>query len=42
MSGIRERLELCSVPEPLKDYPLVFILAAIMSLSFAGFNAFKF
>jgi Na+-translocating ferredoxin:NAD+ oxidoreductase subunit A len=42
MSGIRERLELCDVPKALKDFPLGFIIAAIMSLSFMGFNGFKF
>jgi electron transport complex protein RnfA len=42
MSGIRERLDLCNVPEALKDFPLAFIIAAIMSLSFLGFNGFKF
>lgn len=42
MSGIRERLELCSVPRAVKDFPLGFIIAAIMSLSFLGFNGFKF
>ncbi len=42
MSGIRERLDLCEVPKPLKDFPLAFIIASIMSLSFLGFNGFKF
>ena len=42
MSGIRERLELCHVPKALKDFPLGFIIASIMSLSFLGFNGFKF
>jgi len=42
MSAIRERLELCDVPKALKDFPLGFIIAAIMSLSFMGFNGFKF
>jgi len=42
MSGIRERLDLCNVPEALKDFPLAFIIAAIMSLSFLGFNGFRF
>lgn len=40
MSGIRERLELCNVPKALKDFPLAFIIAAILSLSFMGFNGF--
>jgi electron transport complex protein RnfA len=42
MSGIRERLDLCAVPKPLKDFPLAFIIAALMSLSFMGFNGWKF
>ncbi|MDP2906194.1 MAG: RnfABCDGE type electron transport complex subunit A [Candidatus Omnitrophota bacterium] len=42
MSGIRERLELCNVPRVFKDFPLAFIIASIMSLSFFGFNGFKF
>ena len=42
MSGIRERLELCNVPKPFKDFPLAFIIASILSLSFMGFSGFKF
>jgi len=42
MSGIRERLELCDIPRSLKDFPLAFIIAAILSLSFMGFSGFKF
>jgi electron transport complex protein RnfA len=42
MSGIRERLDFCNVPKALKDFPLAFIIAAIMGLSFLGFNGFKF
>ncbi len=42
MSGIRERLELCNVPKALKDFPLAFIIASILSLSFMGFSGFKF
>jgi electron transport complex protein RnfA len=42
MSGIRERLELCNVPKPIKDFPLAFIIASILSLSFMGFSGFKF
>ena len=42
MSGIRERLDLCNVPKAVKDFPLAFIIASIMSLSFLGFNGFKF
>jgi len=42
MSGIRERLELCAVPKALKDFPLGFIIASILSLAFMGFNGFRF
>jgi len=42
MSGIRERLDLCEVPKAVKDLPLAFIIASIMSLSFLGFNGFRF
>jgi len=41
MSGIRERLQLCNVPRALKEFPLAFIIAAILSLSFMGFNGFS-
>jgi len=42
MSGIRERLELCNIPKALKDFPLAFIIASILSLSFMGFSGFRF
>jgi len=42
MSGIRERLDLCDVPKAVKDFPLAFIIASVMSLSFLGFNGFRF
>jgi Na+-translocating ferredoxin:NAD+ oxidoreductase subunit A len=42
MSGIRERLELADVPKAFKDFPLGFVIAALMSMSFMGFNGFKF
>jgi electron transport complex protein RnfA len=42
MSGIRERLELCAVPKAVKDFPLGFIIASIMSLAFMGFSGWKF
>jgi Na+-translocating ferredoxin:NAD+ oxidoreductase subunit A len=42
MSGIRERLELCDSPKSLQGLPLSFIVAALMSLAFMGFNGFKF
>ncbi len=42
MSGIRERLDFCDVPESVKDFPLAFVIASIMSLGFMGFNGFRF
>lgn len=42
MSGIRERLELSQVPKCVKEFPLAFIIASVMSLSFMGFNGFRF
>jgi len=42
MSGIRERLDFCNVPKCVKEFPLAFIIASIMSMSFMGFNGFKF
>lgn len=42
MSGIRERLDFCDVPKALKEFPLAFIIASIMSMSFSGFNGFRF
>ena len=42
MSGIRERLDLCNVPKSMKDFPLGFVIASLMSLAFLGFNGFKF
>lgn len=42
MSGIRERLEVCDVPESVKGLPLAFIIASLMSLAFMGFNGFHF
>lgn len=41
MSAIRERLDLCNVPRAVKDFPLAFIIASIMSLAFMGFNGFR-
>jgi len=41
MSGIRERLEFAEVPRSLKDIPIAFIIASLMSLAFLGFSGFK-
>ncbi|MFC1667080.1 electron transport complex protein RnfA [Candidatus Omnitrophota bacterium] len=42
MSGIRERLELCDVPRSMKNMPIAFIIAALMSMAFMGFSGFRF
>ncbi|MFZ5799785.1 MAG: electron transport complex protein RnfA [Candidatus Omnitrophota bacterium] len=42
MSGIRERLELVTVPRCMKDVPLAFVIASLMSLAFMGFAGFRF
>ncbi|MCM8760769.1 MAG: RnfABCDGE type electron transport complex subunit A [Candidatus Omnitrophica bacterium] len=41
MSGIRERLEFAEIPACLKDAPITFIVASLMSLAFLGFSGFK-
>ncbi len=41
MAGIRERLEFADVPRSLKDVPITFIIASLMSLAFLGFSGFK-
>lgn len=41
MSGIRERLEFADIPRSLKDVPITFIIASLMSMAFLGFSGFK-
>jgi len=41
MSGIRERLEFAEVPQALKNIPIAFIVASLMSIAFLGFSGFK-
>jgi Na+-translocating ferredoxin:NAD+ oxidoreductase subunit A len=41
MSGIRERLEYADIPHSLKDVPITFIIASLMSMAFLGFSGFK-
>ncbi|MBI5144449.1 MAG: RnfABCDGE type electron transport complex subunit A [Candidatus Omnitrophica bacterium] len=41
MSGIRERLEFAEIPRSLKDVPITFIIASLMSMAFLGFSGFK-
>lgn len=36
-SGIRERLELCDIPESFKGVPIALITAGLVSLAFMGF-----
>jgi Na+-translocating ferredoxin:NAD+ oxidoreductase subunit A len=37
MAGIREELELCNVPKPLKGAGITLIVAGIMAMAFMGF-----
>jgi electron transport complex protein RnfA len=37
-AGIRERLELADIPEPLKGFPIALISAGLMSIAFLGFS----
>ena len=41
MSGIRERLEYADIPHSLKDVPITFVIARLMSMAFLGFSGFK-
>jgi Na+-translocating ferredoxin:NAD+ oxidoreductase subunit A len=38
MAGLREKLEMCNVPKPLRGVPLAFIMASLMSMAFMGFG----
>jgi Na+-translocating ferredoxin:NAD+ oxidoreductase subunit A len=42
MAGLRERLEMCDVPKPLRGVPIAFIMASLMSLAFMGFSGLSF
>ncbi len=37
-AGIRERLELSNIPEPLKGFPIALISAGLMAIAFLGFQ----
>lgn len=37
-AGIRERLELANIPEPLKGFPIALISAGLMAIAFLGFS----
>lgn len=38
LAGIRERMEINSVPKPFRGFPITLIAASIMSLAFAAFS----
>ena len=38
MAGIRERLEIADVPEPLRGFPITLIIAGLLSITFMGFT----
>ena len=38
MAGIRERLELADIPEPLKGAAITLIIAGLLSMAFMGFS----
>jgi len=38
MAGMRERLELADIPEPLRGFPITLILAGLLSIAFLGFS----
>jgi electron transport complex protein RnfA len=38
MAGIREELDLCDVPKPLKGAGVALVVAGIMAMAFMGFT----
>lgn len=38
LAGVREKLELADIPEPLQGFPIALISAGLMSIAFVGFN----
>ncbi|MFC1511681.1 electron transport complex subunit RsxA [Candidatus Latescibacterota bacterium] len=38
MAGLREKLDMADIPEPLRGVPIAFIMASLMSLAFMGFS----
>lgn len=38
MAGIREKLEIADIPQPLKGFPIALITAGLMSIAFIGFS----
>ncbi len=42
MAGIREKLELASVPKSLTGLPIAFVTAGLMAIAFLGFSGLNF
>jgi len=42
MAGIREKLELASIPKPFEGLPIAFITAGLMAIAFLGFSGLDF
>jgi electron transport complex protein RnfA len=40
MASIRERLELCDVPQCMKGFPIAFVITSMMAFAFFGFQGF--
>lgn len=38
MSGLREKLELATIPESMKGIPIAFIMGGLMAIAFMGFS----
>jgi electron transport complex protein RnfA len=38
MASIREKLDHADIPEPLKGFPIAFIISGLMSIAFLGFS----
>jgi electron transport complex protein RnfA len=38
MAGLREKLDMADIPQPLRGVPIAFIMASLMSLAFMGFS----
>ncbi|KPK94533.1 MAG: electron transporter RnfA [Deltaproteobacteria bacterium SM23_61] len=40
MASIRERLELCDVPQCMRGFPIAFVITSMMAFAFFGFQGF--
>jgi Na+-translocating ferredoxin:NAD+ oxidoreductase subunit A len=40
MASIRERLELCDIPQCMKGFPIAFVITSMMAFAFFGFQGF--